>query len=642
MTAARAIMRHVATALVLCGALCWAPGAGHAATPEVPNLKPLVIAGKLPPVAQRLPAQPRVIDLEAIGLKPGRYGGTLRLLLGKQKDIRLMTVYGYARLVGYNRNLELTADIVESFDVKEGREFTFKLRKGHKWSDGHPFTAEDFRYYWEDVLGHPEISRGGIPGDLLVDGKPPRFEIIDETTIRYSWDKPNPKFLPAICGARPLYLYQPAHYMKRFHARYQNADKLKAMVADEQVRNWVSLHIRKGRQYQPENPHLPTLQPWRNTTEPPSQRFVFKRNPYFHRTDKSGRQLPYLDRVILALGSTKIIPTKTGAGEADLQARYLRFDHYTFLKEAAKRHHFDVRLWKIARGSQVALFPNLNVNDPHWRKLLRDVRFRRALSLAIDRHEINMVVYYGMVRPSANTVLPQSPLYKPRYQHAWTKYDIKRANALLDEIGLTERNSENIRLMPNGEPLDLIVDTAGESTEQTDVLELVRDSWRKIGVRLISRTSQRDVLRKRIFSGHTIMSVWTGIENAIATSFMSPAELAPTSQQQLQWPMWGQYRETNGRAGKPADLAAAVKLDKLMRRWESSRSDTERLEIWHKMLALYTDQVFSIGIVNGSLQPIVVSEHLKNVPKKGLYNWEPGAYFGIYMPDTFWLSKPSG
>jgi peptide/nickel transport system substrate-binding protein len=183
------------------------------------------------------------------------------------------------------------------------------------------------------------------------------------------------------------------------------------------------------------------------------------------------------------------------------------------------------------------------------------------------------------------------------------------------------------------------VDTAGESTEQTDVLELIRDSWAKIGIRLISRSSQRDVFRKRIFSGHTIMSVWTGLENGVPSSSMSPWELAPASQQQLQWPMWGQYADTNGLAGDPPDVPKARELQQLLKNWEHSTSDGERKEIWHKMLAIYTDQVFSIGIVNGSLQPVVVSNLLNNVPEKGLYNWNPGAYFGIYMPDTFWFSR---
>ncbi len=632
MTAWRRMARGCLAAAFVFGFASRAAGA-----PEVPFLAGQVAAGRLPAVSERLPAEPRVIDLEALGRTPGRYGGRLRMLMGKQKDIRMMTVFGYARLVGFTPDLRLAPDILKSFEVTEGRIFTLRLRKGHKWSDGRPFTAEDFRYFWEDIANNKFLSRAGPPPAMLVNGKPPVFEVIDETTVRYTWDRPNPDFLTALAGARPLYIYAPAHYLKKFHASYQKPARLAALVKAAKVRDWVSLHVRKARQYRPENPDLPTLQPWLNTTRPPSQQFIFTRNPYFHRTDKSGRQLPYIDEVVFNLGSTKIIPAKVGAGESDLQARYLRFNHFTFLKESEKRQNFTVRLWRIARGAQIALFPNLNARDPVWRKLMGNRKFRRALSLGINRREINMVIYFGLTRESANSVLPQSPLFRESYQKAWAEYDEEGANALLDEIGLDKRNDDGIRLMPDGRPLVIIVDTAGESTEQTDMLELVRDSWKRIGVKLVARSSQRDVFRSRVFSGHTIMSVWTGLENGVPTSSMSPWELAPTRQSQLQWPMWGQYFATEGRAGEKPDDPGAGRLAELMMAWKRSTSKQERTEIWHRMLALYTDQVYSIGVINGALQPVVVSNTLKNVPEKGFYNWNPGAYFGIYMPDSFWF-----
>ena len=164
--------------------------------------------------------------------------------------------------------------------------------------------------------------------------------------------------------------------------------------------------------YQFDNPALPTLQPWMNTTKPPADRFVAVRNPYFHRVDANGRQLPYIDRVVLAVAEGKLIPAKTGAGESDLQARDIQFNNYTFLKKGEKTNNYRTLLWKTVRGAHFALFPNLNVNDPVWRRSLRDVRFRRALSLAIDRAQINQVLYFGLAAEGNNTVLPESPLLR--------------------------------------------------------------------------------------------------------------------------------------------------------------------------------------------------------------------------------------
>jgi len=606
---------------------------------ETPSLKDAVAAKSLPAVAQRLPSVPRVIDLSKSKRTPGKHGGSLKMLMGKQKDIRMMTVYGYARLVVYNQDLGLTADILENFEVVDNRIFTLHLRPGHKWSDGHPFTSEDFRYFWEDVATDDDLSRGTMNKNLMANSKPPRFEVIDETTVRYTWDDPNPEFLPALAGSRPLYIYRPAHYLKPFHAKYGDIEKLNAHAKTVGSRNWAAVHRRISRQYRPENPKLPSLQPWYNSTKPPSDRFTFVRNPFFHRIDTIGQQLPYIDKVLIDLGSAKIIPTKTGAGEADLQARYLRFDNYTFLKQGEKRHNYKVHLWRKANGAQIALFPNLNAEDKIWGPLLRDVRFRRALSLAIDRHEINQVIYYGLANESANTILPGFPLYKSEYQNAWASFDIKAANKLLDEIGMTKRNDKNIRLLPDGQPAELVVETAGEDTEQTDVLELIRDSWAKIGISLFTRASQRDVFRARIHAGQTLMSVWSGIENAIANPNMSPTEFAPTSGEQLQWPLWGKHVQSGGKAGQAITDASAQKLLDLYRSWRTADSEKDRTIIWHKILKISAEQVFSIGIVNSTKQPVVVSNNLKNVPAKSIYNWEPGAYFGYQMMDTFWMEE---
>ena len=173
----------------------------------------------------------------------------------------------------------------------------------------------------------------------------------------------------------------------------------------------------------------------------PAQRFVFVRNPYYHRIDEKGQQLPYIDRVIFTLAATNLVPAKAGLGEADLQPRYLNMRDYTFLQKSAKSSGVDVRLWESGSGSQIALYPNLNANDEEWRKLMRDVRFRRALSLAIDREELNQVVYIGLAKPSNNTIMERSELFKPEYATKWAQYDPKLANKLLDEIGLTKRDS---------------------------------------------------------------------------------------------------------------------------------------------------------------------------------------------------------
>ena len=606
---------------------------------ETPMFEAAVAAGKLPPVKKRLPEEPFLLKTGQQGFQPGKHGGSLRLLMGRKKDTRQLVVYGYARLVGYDKNFNFVPDILKKFEVKHGRIFTLHLRKGHRWSDGHPFTSEDFRYYFEDVATNKKIANESLPQVMLVEGKPPLFEVLDKHTVRYTWHKPNPFILPRLAGARPIYLYRPAHYLKKFHIKYTPLRALEVLVKKAKKRNWVALHYIVGQQYKNVNPELPSLQPWVLVTKPPAKRFNFSRNPYYHRVDMNGRQLPYINDVKVNVTSSKLIPIKAGSGETDLQSRGLNFTNYTLLKKSEKKFGYSTKLWRTAKGARWAIYPNLNFRDMEWRKLFRNVNFRRALSIAIDRHEINQVFYYGLARETNNSVLRESPLFDEKFANRWSQFDLNTANQMLDDLGLVKRNSKGFRLLPNGQPMELTVVFSTEEDEPSDILELVSDTWRKIGIKVFSKPLHREVMRNRIFSGNVQMSIWSGLENGIPNASSSPAELAPTSQQQLQWPMWGQYLETGGKSGQAIDMKVPQKLFELKDAWREARSEGDRIKIWHEMLDTYTSNVFSIGIIASVPQVVLVNNSLQNVPDKAIYNWDPGAHFGIYRPCTFWFDS---
>ena len=583
------------------------------------------------------PDEPRVITSMA---EVGRPGGELHTLVGRARDVRLLQVYGYARLVEYDKELKLVPDILASYDVQDGRIFTFKLRRGHKWSDGQPLTAEDFRFWWEDIAQNRQLQPTGPDIQMLIDGERPKFEVLDDLTIRYTWSKPNPFFLPALAATSQLFIYRPAHYLKQFHQKYQEQKKLTQLVASTHSRDWVQLFLRKDRLEKFDNPDEPTLEPWMLTTRPPADRFVAVRNPYFHRVDGKGQQLPYIDRFVLEVVQPKLVPIKAGAGETDLQARDLAFKDYTFLKQSERRSRLQARLWREARSAHLALYPNLNANDPEWRKLFRDRRFRLALSLSVDRQAINQFLYYGLAKPANNTITPDSPLWSDAVGTACLGHDPARANRLLDELGLAKRNDEGTRLLPSGRPLELVVETAGEDTEQSDVMELVRDAWKGIGFKVHTKPSDREVLDNRVFSGEALMSISYGIDNGVPTASTPPTDFAPVNQSnQLQWPKWGQYFETKGAAGEPPDLAAAERLMELFKTWTGTTNEGEQRKVWKEILETYAPECWTIGLVRGVLQPVAVRDTLHNVPKEALYSWEPQGQLGLYLPDTFWFDK---
>lgn len=608
---------------------------------DSPFFKQRLQSGELPDLAQRLPKNPRVINLSAMGRQTGQHGGRARILIGRQKDIRYLPINSYSRLVGYNEELEIVPDILESYDVQEGRIFTLYLREGHKWSDGSELSARDFEYYWNDVILNREIFRGGPPPGLMVNGQVGRFEVLDNRTVRYSWDLPLPQFLSKLAAPIPQTLALPFSYMRQFHARYQSAENLADLIERYRVDDWIGLHRKMSRQNRPENPDLPTLEAWIPTTAPPAEQFIFERNPYFHRVDEIGQQLPYIDKMVFNVSSAEIIGAKTATGESDLQITGIVLPDYTLIKEAENRFPIKVSLWRRTRGSSVALFPNLNCTDPVWRELFQDVRMRRAMSLAIHRREINQVIYYGLARESANTVLPESPLYKPEYASAWISYDPAQANQLLDELGLTGRAKNGTRLLPDGRPANIIVESAGESTLETDVLELLTDHFKAVGIALFIRSSQRDIFRSRIMGGDVMMSVFQGLDNGLPSAEMPPYELAPSADDQLQWPKWGLHYMSGKMQGRAAELPEVKELGKLLDDWLMSTDSAQREDIWARMLSIHADQVYTIGTVNGALQPVVRSARLRNVPDEALHGFQPTSYLGVYMPDTFWYEDES-
>jgi len=634
--------RRVFTQAFVASLVC---GPAFAADPlpalqETPMFAEQVKSGALPPVAKRIPEQPWVVKKFAGGEGPGKPGGALNILAGTARDTRLMTVYSYTRLIVYNDQFKLQPDLLESYENKEDREFTFKLRAGHKWSDGHPFTTEDFRFFWEDMANNKELSPSGPSVELLVDGKPPKVEIIDERTIKYSWEKPNPYFIESQARAAPLWLFRPAHYLKKFHPKYTSEEEIaKTAKGGQQGGRWVQNFRRVDVMYNNDNVDLPSLNPWVLTTPSPAQRYVFVRNPYYHRIDQKGQQLPYIDRVVLTVAATNLIPAKAGLGEADLQPRYLNMRDYTFLQKSAKSSGVDVRLWESGSGSQLALYPNLNTNDEEWRKLFRDVRFRRALSMAIDRDELNQVVYIGLATPSNNTVMSRSELFKDEYASKWAKYDPKAANKLLDEVGLSKKNDQGFRLLPDGREAAIVVEHASEETEDADALQLISDYLKKVGIKLLFKPQTRENFRLRNSSGEALMTAYAGVVTAVPTPNTSPKEFAPTMQGGLQWPKWGMYIESKGKQGEKCDMPEACKLLDYVKEWEHATDEAGRRKAWEKILQTNADEVFSIGTVNGIRQPIVVGPKVRNVPKEGYYAWDPGGYIGLYQPDTFWIAQ---
>lgn len=608
------------------------------AVQESPFLAEAVQIGTLPNAANRIPKQPLIVDLLSKGRTFGKQGGTLRTMVTRSKDIRQMVVYGYARLVGFDENYALKPDILASIDNEDNRKFTLHLRKGHRWSDGKPFTSADFEYWWVNIANNEELTPSGPPDFLRIDGQLPNVTFPDALTVIYEWGNPNPQFVQTLAQARPPFIFRPKHYLKHYHKKFGDPYLLKHAIKKKKVRSWAALHNKLDNMYKFDNANLPTLQPWINDKKGSKSRRIFTRNPFFHRIDTNGIQLPYIDQVEMSVVGAGLVAAKANAGEVDLQARGLSFKDISILKKGEKDNgRYKTLLWANGAASQITIYPNLNYTDAVWRETMRDVRFRRALSVSIDRHMINRALYFGLAVESSMTALPTSPFYDPDNRAAWAQFDIALANELLDEMGLDKRRADGIRLLADGRPLQLVVETSGERQEVENALSIVTDTWRDIGVKLIIRPLERDILRNRVNAGTTMAAIWFGWDNGIPQPYTSPAYLAPRKQEFFAWPKWGQYYQTGGEAGEKPDMLQPSKLLYLALAWDQASTDQQRSKIWQEMLKIHAEQVYGISILTEAPQPVIVSNALQNVPEKAIWSWEPGAHFGVHRMDEFYF-----
>ena len=629
-------MRKLLALLTLLAAPAWAENTAQ----ETSFWAMEVQSGDLPPIAERLPEVPLVVDMEAKGRSFGTQGGTLRTLVSRTKDVRQMVVYGYARLVGYAPDYSLYPDILRDFEVFEDRRYVLHLRPGHKWSDGHPFTSEDFRYWWENVVNNDEITPTGPPDFMFVDGNLGSVTFPDAHTVVFEWPTPNSNFLPLLAQASPPFIYRPAHYLRQFHLDFAETESLAEEVRRARVKSWAALHNKRDNLYKFDNPALPTLQPWINASGR-SSRQLFVRNPYYHRIDARGVQLPYIDVVEMTIVSAGLIAAKANAGEVDLQARGLDFPDISILKKGeSDGGDYRTLLWANGAASQIAIYPNLNFRDPVWREVMRDVRFRRALSMGIDRRMINRALYFGLAHEGGMTALSSSPLHDPADLTSWATLDVKRANALLDEMGLTGRTPAGIRKLADGRPMEFVIETAGERQEVENALAIVTDTWRELGIKLIMRPLDRDILRNRVYAGVSMAAIWFGWDNGLPTPATSPKYLAPTNQEFFAWPKWGQYYQTSGSAGEAPDMKDPKRLMQLADDWSHTFDPAQRSVIWREMLDIHADQQYAIGILSEAPQPVVVSKQMRNVPETGIWAFEPGAHFGIHRIDEFYYENP--
>jgi ABC-type dipeptide/oligopeptide/nickel transport system permease component/ABC-type transport system substrate-binding protein len=610
---------------------------------EAPIMADLVRDGQLPPVAVRTGAEPVVMQgVDGVG----RYGGTWYRLVNSIIDIN--TIYwrlSDSNLVRWSpHGYPIVPHVAKSWTTSSDfRVYTFTLRQGMRWSDGYPVTSEDIMYWYRDELGYFDVQ----PRNLLRSGATVgRVEKIDDLRVRFVFDDPNPLFLERLASTSMNYEdftehIVPAHYLRKYHPALGDPDLIRRTMAALKLASPVALYKHVKHYMNPEHPRLWPWIPhtWRAT--PPQ---IFVRNPYYWAVDTAGNQLPYLDRLVMDVRSNDLIAVSAANGEPSMQDRHIRYDDYTLLMDNAARNGYSVYHWKPSTQSLFTVFPNLNRRmvanrpDTRWKhELLNDARFRRALSLAINRGEIIQAEFHDEVEPAQIAPPPDSPYYNARLRKSFIEYDPARANALLDQLGLTGRDAEGYRTFPDGTRMVFTFNMSDYTVEGP--AQFVIADWAAVGVRALYRMRARRLFEQEKLTFEHDFTVWTGESEFYP--LVEPRNFVPTYLEAFYAPGYGAWYQYGGLYRDPAarrPSAIEPPLDHPLRRAMELLDETlvlpterERIAHFNEVQEIAADQVWSISIATPPPQLVVVHDGFKNVPRTALFggNFQSPANTGI-------------
>ena len=619
---------------------------------EAPALADLVQQGKLPPVEERIGSDPLVIEPVR---EIGKYGGIWRRGFSGPADFwNGYRCCGHDKILfwDYTGNV-IVPNVAKGWDISEGgRVITVHLRRGMKWSDGHPFTADDFMFWYEDIYHNEELVPTKSPV-LSINDQPGRMEKVDDNTIRFVFAEPYYVFLDMLAGVTVLGGHSfggrnlmggfaPKHYLQQFHPRYVGQEAVDQLVEDAGYDNWGSF-MRYVNDWSL-NPDLPTVTAWQTTSPINTPTWVLERNPYFYMVDTAGNQLPYIDKVVLTLAENlEVLNLRAIAGEYDFQSRHIDISKLPVFLDNQGRGDYTVSLDPADIGCDACLFVNQTYDaDPEIAIWLQNRDFRIALSHGIDREQLNEAFWLGLGTPGSQVLAETSPYNPgPEYRTMHSTYDPQRANEMLDALGLTRRDSQGYRLRTDGEGrLRLEMTTVGGHFLQfTQIAEMIAEQWGKIGIQADVNEVERSLAITRVGANELQIHLWQN--DGTEHFFASPWHIFPLSQSGLGGPnigpLWGQWLASNGTQGREP----TAPMKQLMALWQQGFGvpDTERIEIGKAMWRVAVEQQWAIGTVG--LSPAVmgvriVSNRLGNSPDR-LYNSTDGMTPAPSRPETFFF-----
>ncbi len=582
---------------------------------EAPMLAELVAAGSLPPVVERLPPEPLVVTPTNT---VGTYGGTFfgaSMAPETTSDFQAGMVTGLFRFAN---------DLSENYpEVAAGYEFnpgytacTITLRQGIRWSDGEPFTANDMMFYFEDWQFDTEVQPT-VAGQWVVGGERIGVTMVDDYTIKFTFAVPNPAFNLINYSGAPSEPWRARHYLEQFHIRY-NPDANTA-ATEAGYDSWQLYFLAQSAattwNYGAQNPDLPVLAPWRPVAND-TQRQQYERNPYYFKVDTEGNQLPYVDRVTIDYaGDPEVMNLRAISGELSVAGLDLQLINYPVIRGGEEAGGYTTTLVFSERGADVALAFNQEHPDPALYELFRDVRFRQAMSLAINREEINEIVFLGQGTIRQATINETASFFKQEWADHYVAFNLEQANSLLDELGLT-RDESGIRLRSDGQPLSFQLEYLPQEGPKAEVCDLVVRHWAELGIQVQASARERNFLLERIDAGEQDATGWhvdRQLERASWT-YRASSKISPGGDSIIRYAnAWRQWFASGGETGIEPP-AQALELATAFDDWQRTVMDTpEYAEVGTRVHDLVAEVLYVIGVIGQAPQPVIIKNNVENV-----------------------------
>lgn len=609
---------------------------------EAPALAEQVKAGKLPPVAQRLPEKPLVVPVVE---KVGEYGGTWRRAFLGPADYNnyVRVVYdGLFRFSPDGARIEpkIALGAAPSADYKV---WTINLRKGARWSDGAPFTADDILFWYTDVLLNKELTPT-LPGWIRnADGSPAKVEKVADDAVRFTYAAPATLFLTALAnqdGAdRTFAVFLPAHYLKKFHPAHAPKSDIDKMAQAAGFKAWTELFANRNAPW--ENPDRPTMGAWAPASRASDPVLTLRRNPYFVGVDSAGNQLPYLDEVRFTyFADAQALNLAAIAGQFDMQERHVNMTNYPVLKEQERTGKYRIITWPTFGGADAVIALNQTYRaNPEMGKLMANVVFRRALSLAINRDQIKESVFLGLGEARQGVPAPWHPYFPgAEWAQKYTEFKRDEANRMLDGIGLDKKDAQGLRLLPNGKPATIEISVVPAFGAWPDVALLVSKDWEAVGVKTIVQIRERALHFKMNESNELMAEIWN--EDTSAFPYTGNAKVDPRNAPILTiGPLWRRWYATGGKEGAepPPEMKRIVEIVDKAR----TVGPEEQVKLSQELYRIWADNLFEIGTVGLTpmVQGVVVTgAKFRNVPTTLGNDW-PLRSPGNARTEQFYLAK---